>query len=211
MAERELINPSCTACSLHQYANKKSVCLAGRNVSSRKRLVIFTDHPDYFADNSHRPYTLDVRHILVWLLARMSVKSEDVAFEYTLRCYPQKSLPTTKAERATCIEECSTYRFAMVAKLKPKAIVALGQTSLEAFTGCTRIGDYEGRSVDCWEGIVRKHGPSNVWIGYSINYILVSPAETPNVFRTIFRAAEQAGLNPKLDPSVPPYKWRNLT
>lgn len=203
------INPKCTACKLHEFASPKSVCLCGRNTEVEKALVVFTDHPDYFADHSQAPYKLDVRNILDWMFQRMDVDPGMVAYEYTLRCYPQKSLPTTKAARAVCIEECAEYRFASIAKLKPKAIVALGQTSLEAFTGKTRIGEYEGRKIHCWEPVVRDYC-DNVWIGYSINYILVSPSDTPRVFRVLYRAAEDAGLSPKLNPKIPPFQWRNL-
>lgn len=203
------INPNCKLCVLHKTAHPNSVCLKGRHHETpHPKLVIFSDHPDYFADNSGKPYALEAGKILDWFLARMRVDRNDVAYEYTLRCYPKK-LPTTKAARATLIEECSTYRFATIAKLRPRAAVGLGQTTLEAFTGHTRIGDYQGRPIPCWEGIVRDY-IDKIWIGYSLNYILAYPSDTPSVFRTIFRAAEAAGLKPQLNPSVPPFHWKNI-
>lgn len=203
------INPNCDACPLHKSAKPKSICLKGRNCNGTKKLIIYTDHPDYFADNSQRGYSLDTGKILDWMLKRMSIDPEQVAYDYTLRCYPGKGMPTTKAGRLADIEECSHYRFATIAKLKPRALVVLGQTSLEAFTGKTRIGQYEGQNLICWEGVVRDYC-DNVWIGYSLNYILLYPSDTYRVFRVIYNAAEQAGLKPKLDPTIPPFRWRNI-
>lgn len=200
------INPKCTLCPCHVSA--RTVCLKGK-VAPRSRLVVFTDSPDYFADNAGRPYALDTGKILDWMFARMSVPSKDVSYEYTIRCYGKDTLPTTKAGRAQCIEECAQYRFATIAKIKPKAIAVLGQVSFEAFTGAGKVGEHEGRRLRAWEPVVRDF-VDGVWCGYSLAYILISPSDAYRVFRVLYKAAEEAGLNPELDPSVPPFVWRNL-
>ena len=105
-----------------------------------------------------------------------------VALDYTLRCYPNGNLPTTKAGRSTCIAECSRFRFASVAKVKPKAIVTLGQVSCEAFTGVTEVKRVAETPVRAWEGMVSQFVP-HVWVGYSIAYALVSPAASIGIFR----------------------------
>lgn len=201
------INPNCTACALHESA--RFVCLKGKNTDGRRPLMIFTDHPDYFADNAGRGYANDTGRILDWLLQRMSIDPAKVAYEYTLHCYPKKELPSTKAGRTICIEECSHYRFALIAKCRPKAIVSLGQTSLEAFTGQTKVGQWTDLRVPCWEGVVRDY-VQHVHVSYSLAYILLYPSDTPMVYRTIFRAAEEAGLKPRINPNVPAFKWRNI-
>lgn len=202
------INPDCKDCKLHSTA--KAVCLKGRSLdNSQKKLMVFTDHPDYFADNAKRPYAQDSGQILDWMFKRMSVNPADVSYEYTLRCYPAKSLPTTKAERAECIVECNQYRFATIAKHKPKSIATLGQVSLEAFTGKTKIGDYEGNRIKAWEPAVARY-TNGIWISYSLVGILLFAGDTPRVFRTLFCAAGEAGLKPKLDPTIPPFKWPNI-
>lgn len=203
------IAPTCNACKLGSVCDHRSRGLNGLRSNKRKKLVVFTDTPDYFANHAHAPYKLDVRKMLDWLFARMSVDPEDVAYEYTLRCFPAKELPSTKAGRAVCIEECALFRFRALDRIRPKAICVLGNVSLEAFTGRTKIGDHEGRTIPCWEPVVRDHC-DHVWVGYGINYILVSPSDTPRVFRVLYKAAEEAGLNPRLKPNVPPFKWRNL-
>lgn len=202
------INPSCTACVCHKSA--RSVCLKGRNTNGLRRLVVFTDHPDYFADNAGRPYAMDVRRLLDWMFYRMSVDPKDVAYEYTLRCYAKNTLPTQKADRAICIEECAQYRFATIAKLKPKAIAVLGTVSLEAFTGHTQIGNWVDRpKVRAWEPVVRDY-VENVWVAYSLNFCIMSPSSTPSVFRVLYQASREAGLNPVINPNIPPFVWSKL-
>lgn len=200
------INPKCTACVL--YKGAKRVCLKGRNTDSHKKLMIFTDAPDYFADNGGKPYAMETGEFVDWLLKRMSINPDDVALDYTLRCYAKEKL-STKASRAVAIEECSQYRFASITKVRPRSIVALGQASMEAFCGKTKVADCEGQSFRSWESMVSQHAPS-VWIGYSIAYALIAPSDSGNIYRTVFQAAKEAGMKPKIDPSIPPFRWRNL-
>lgn len=200
------INPSCKDCKL--YANAKTPCLNGR-LHKGVRLLIYSDAPDYFADNAARSYSMDAGKILDWMLKRMSISPELVGYDYTLRCYPAKSLPTTKAGRAECVGECNHYRFANIAKLRPKAIVSLGQVSLEAFTGKSKVGDYEGQRVRSWEPIVSEL-VDGVWVGYGLTYILMFPSDSYRTFRVIYKAAEEAGLRPKIDSTVSPFRWSNV-
>lgn len=207
MDTKNQINPTCKACSLHLGAS--CVCLKGRG-NAKGSLMIFSDYPDYFADRARRPYSLDVGKFLDWCMKRMSIDPDDVVYEYTLRCYAQKTLPTTKAGRYVCIQECNQYRFATIAKLRPKAIVVFGQVSLEAFTGRTRVKDNSDLvPIACNEGLVKKYVP-HVWCGYSVQYSLMSPAASPNAFRTMWYAAKEAGFKPKINADVPPFVWPNI-
>lgn len=201
------INANCRRCPLHQ--NSKRVCLRDRNTEDRKRLVLFIDHPDYFADHLNKPFAFDTGKILDWMFARMSIDPADVGYSYTLRCYPKKELPGAKAERAVLIQECASYRFATIKRTRPKAIVAMGKVSLEAFTGKAQIGDFEGRRIPAWEPVVRDF-VDGIWISHGTSYILTSPSDTPRVFRVLYKAAEEAGLNPQLNPEIPPFQWRNI-
>lgn len=181
--------------------------MRGRNAETRKRLLIYTDYPDYFAEHAGRAYALHAGKFLDWCLRSMSLDPTQVAYDYTLKCYAKKTLPSTKAARSEVIIKCSRYRFATIAKVKPKAIVCLGSTSLEAFTGKSKAGAYNGRKVPIWEGVVRDY-VQHVWVSHGLSYVLFDGAgESQDVFRTIYCAAEEAGLKPEIDPSVPPFKW----
>lgn len=200
------INPACERCPLHLQAHKRSVCLKGKNTDSHKKLMVFTDHPNYFADHAQRPYAMDSGRLLDWMFQRMSVDPSRVAYDYTLRCYPKKSLPGSKAERAELIVECNKYRFASIAKVRPKAIVTLGQVSLEAFTGKGKVGDHSEHRVHAWEPVVNRI-VDGVHVGYSLEYCLISPSDSVQVFRTLWNGAVEAGLKPKLNPKIPPFHF----
>jgi len=196
----------CNDCKL--ASGCKVNCLKGREADEpHPPLMIFTDHPDYFADHAKRPYAYDTGKFLDWLFKRMSIDPEtSVGYEYTIRCYPVGGLPKSKAGRAPYIEECSQHRFATIAKFKPRAVVAMGTATLEAFTGKAKVGDHHGTRVIPWEGAVREV-TDVLWACYSVGYALKSPSETPSIFRVLYRAAESAGLKPKLNPNVAPFKW----
>lgn len=201
------INPSCTACSLH--SGTSCVCLKGKE-GNKNGLMIWTDFPDYFAERARRPYTLDVGAILRWMFQRMSIDPDEITYEYTLRCYAQKTLPTTKANRSVCIQECNQYRFATIAKSRPRAIATLGQVSLEAFTGRTRVKDCNGLAIPVNEGIVKRY-VQHVWCGYSVQYALSTPSESVDLFRVLWYAAHEAKLKPKLNPRIAHFQWPNIT
>lgn len=201
------INPSCDACLLHECAHKRAVCLKGKNTDARRALMVFTDHPDYFADHAQRPYAMDCGRLLDWMFLRMSIDPKRVAYDYTLRCYPKKSLPGSKADRANLILECNQYRFASIAKVRPRAIACLGQTTLEAFTGQAKVGPLAERDYVPWEGVVRKY-VKRVWIGYNPWACLgPSASDAVSIFRTLWQAAEDANMKPVLNPSVPPFNF----
>lgn len=203
------INPGCKDCSLH--AGTSCVCMAGRG-DTKGTLMIFTDFPDYFATRARRAYALETGRFLNHLFERMSIDPKRIVYEYTLRCYAQKTLPTTKAGRLVCIQECAQYRFATIAKHRPKAIVTFGQASLEAFTGRTKLKDNNELKVPTNELIVsRRYGIEHVWCGYSVQYALMAPSEAPDMGRILWYASKEAGLKPKYNPNVPPFQWPNIT
>jgi uracil-DNA glycosylase family 4 len=204
------INPTCKNCKLHEFAHPNAVCLRGKNTESRKRLMVFTDTPDYFANHAKAPYKLDVGKFLDWCFESMSIEPNRVAYDYTLRCYAGKNLPTTKATRAEPIEECALYRFDSIELVRPKAIVILGKVSLEAFTGKSDVSMYQGRKVPCWEPVVRDIVPE-VWVGYGLQGILISAGDAHRVFRVLYYAAQDAGFKPKIDPTVKQFQWKNFT
>ncbi len=200
------INPACTECKLH--SNKgTAVCLKGVGVDEHRKLMIFADQPDYFANNAKRGFVLDTLDFWTYVLDCMSISPDDVAFDYTVRCYSKGGVASTKAERSPIILSCSSYRFKSIAKVQPKAIVVSGGTSLEAFTGKTKVGDFQEDCLKAWEGVVRKF-VKHVWVCHSAAYGMASPASIIPIFRTVFQAAEEAGLNPKINPKAKNLQWK---
>lgn len=199
----------CEDCSLSKtYPN--TVCMKGRGNSDEARMIIYVDQPAYMDDVRSRPFITEVGDLLRHFIARMGIDPMFVYYDYILKCYGGKKIPTQKAERLVCIQACSKYRFATLQTIPNlKSIVVMGKIGLEAFTGNSEIGKFEGCSWECREPEVRDLNIQHVWVTYSPHYVFEKPAETPELYRVIWCAAVEAGLNPK-ETKVPPFKWPNL-
>lgn len=199
-------NPNCELCELSQTCSPKAVCLKGGG-GLDARLAIFLDAPSIVEDRRGKGLVSESAEFLKWLLNRMSVSTQDVYVDYVLKCYhkPNKNVGK-KAFRAQMLEACSVYRFATLQRIKPKAIIAMGTIACEAFTGSSEIGEYEGARWTSNEPRVREIVDA-VWISYAPAYALESPAESVGIYRTLFAAAKEAGLKPKLNTKIPLYDY----
>jgi hypothetical protein len=71
-------------------------------------------------------------------------------------------------------------------------------------TGVKEIGTKAGAE---WKpiGFSMQQLIEHVWIGNSPGLLKEKPSEAGTIFRVIWKAAEEAQLNPKIDPTVKPY------
>jgi uracil-DNA glycosylase len=99
------------------------------------------------------------------------------------------------------LEACSYYRVATLQQIRPRAIVAMGAIAVEAFTGSNELKNFEGARWTPSEPFVREL-VEGVWACYSPAYPLQDPAASVGIYRTLFSAAEEAGLNPQFNPNV---------
>ena len=190
-------NPECRRCELAGYAKRHSVCLKGRGGDAPK-LLVFLDNPNVVEDKRGKGVVSDGADWLFWAFTRMGVKWEDIYVDYVLKCYPGKN-PNIgkKAPREQMYEACSEYRIATLQLFQPLAVVAMGKKACEAFIGQEKVSEYEGSQWTPWEPAVREVC-MNVWVTYSPAYALQDPAESVGIFRTLWAAAEAAGLEPKI-------------
>ena len=195
-------NHSCKLCPLHAQA--RNVCMKGWT-GSDPRLLIFVDSPNVSEDRSGKSGTGESQELIRWMLQRMSVSLDKVAMSYTLRCIRAKQL-TKKAERIAAIESCWKYNLATIASLRPKAVVVMGQVSVECFLGTSEVGAREGTKWTA-DPPVRKVGVEEVWVTYSPAYALEQPAETYRIYRVLWKAAEEAGLKPKTNNKLKPFEF----
>lgn len=187
-------NPNCKLCDLHETANPKSVCLKGRGIKDAA-LLIFLDAPGLVEDRRSKSFVSDGAEYLDHLMALMSIPRSEYYLEYVLKCYPKPCKAFgKKAPRQQMIEACSKYWIATLQLVKPKVIVCMGRLACEFAMGSDKIGNYEGTK---W---VPNHQLRNfineVWITYNPAYGLEAPAEAVGIYRTLFTAAQDAGLNP---------------
>lgn len=196
--KRWLLN--CKRCELHSQV--QSVGLSG-HVGLSARLGIFLDHPTLEEDKRHKTGFSDSMRALWWLLEKMSVDKEDVLIDYVLKCFRPDKVARQKAERLACIEGCATHRFALLQMNPVKSLVVMGRIACEAFLNGADLKSKEG----CyWQPAEAKVQAiiNKLWVTYSPAYIIQSPSESPRLYRVLFRAAEEANLNPKWNPKVKP-------
>lgn len=196
-------NPSCTECPLSITAH--SVCLKGRGWDDAK-LVVFMDSPNFVEDRRGVGMVSEGAEWVRWAFRRMSI--EDGYFmEYTLKCSTKRDKSFGKKHyRSTCIDSCSAYRIATLQLFRPKAIVAMGAVSCQMVTGKDKVSLHEGTTWTPVDPEMRDF-IDHVWVTYSPLYVLEAPAESVGIFRVLWHAAIEAGLNPVINPDVKPFDY----
>lgn len=196
-------NPECTDCVLHTKA--KHVCLPSVGTQDAV-LAIYLDYPSFIDDRRGRGFVSDNAEFVKFCLKRMSVNLEDVYLDYIVKCAPGK-MPGQKADRMSCVNACSQYRFAALQNLPHlKAIVGLGSLSCETFTLVKEVGKRTGSDWKPISPIMQQH-VDRIWIGMSPGVLKEQPAEAGSIFRVIWMAAEEAGLKPEVNQNMKPYEF----
>lgn len=199
--------PGCQFCDLSGTAKPASRCLRGEGGIDAK-LAIYAEHPAFMDNRREMPFVSDPGMLLRWMLRRMSIPPSAVYLDYVVKCYPGKKLPSKKPERMYCIDICNRYLVATLQAVQPKEIVAFGGLCLEAFLGHTgnQLKFFTGAFWTPRSEQIQKI-VSRVWIGYSIGYPIAAPGESDSQFGLLWMAAEAAGLEPKIDENVKPFKY----
>lgn len=196
-------NPDCGDCVLGLKARHR--CLPSQGDTDCK-LAIFLDAPSIVDDKRGRSFVSDASAFVKYCLARMSVSEEDVYFDYIVKCYGGK-LPGKKPDRMACVSACSQYRFFALEQLMHlKAMVVLGSLGCEVITQHKTIGDKAGTSWEPVSLLMRKY-MAHVWVGFSPGLLKEKPAEAGSIYRVIWKAAEEAGLNPQTNTKLKPYEF----
>lgn len=198
-------NSDCTDCILGLTARHR--CLPSQGDTDCK-LAIFLDNPSIMEERRGRSFVSDSAAFVKYCLARMSVREEDVYLDYIVKCYPPKGkLPGKKPDRMACVSACSQYRFFALEQLTHlQAMVVLGSLGCEVITQHKTIGDKAGTSWEPVSLMLRRIVPQ-VWVGFSPGLLKEKPAEAPAIYRVIWKAAFEAGLNPVVNTKLKPYDF----
>lgn len=145
------------------------------------------------------PLQGEEEQLLLWMLLSMSLTEKDVYVDWILRCPEprvKKNSPISKKkDRLHCMKVCTTYHPCV--HLLSQQIVAIGNIAFEAFSDHSEVGKFQGRY----------HEEYGVWATYSLAYALMSAAESLDIFRVLWRAAEVAGLRPIRNKSIRPFEF----
>lgn len=137
--------------------------------------------------------------LLIWILRRLSLTSNDVWIDYFVKCpLPKKALKALVLESyKTCWNHIIRHEV-----MNAQAVVVTGNWGCDLLTSA-KMKDLHGRK--CPE--------TNIWVCYSFKYLLMNPSECVDNSRVIYKAAEEVGLSPKIEIDVPAFKFppRKLT
>jgi uracil-DNA glycosylase len=173
----------CEKCGLGFQCHKNQNNVKGWG-NPQAKLVILLDWPgDHFAEK-----------LLIWILQRLSLTEKDVWIDYVFKC----QVTLQKPKKAWLLESYKTCWNHIIRQevFNASSVVVAGNW------GCEFV--VEGKMKD-------KHGSKDekreVWVCYSFKYLLMNPAECVDNWRVLFKAAEEAGLKPEMNLSVPAFDF----
>lgn len=170
----------CNACALGCQTKNNNAAKGWGNPEAK--LVIVLDSPgDVMAEK-----------LLVWILQKLSLTSNDVWVDYTFKCpiesKVKKELYLTYHK--TCWETHSRNEIE-----NNVSLVLCGNYSVILLAD-EKMKELHGRKAE-----------TGAWCIYSMAYLLMNPAECVDAYRCIYKAAEEAGLKPKMNMDLPVFKF----
>lgn len=201
---KQIIHTNCTKCVLHKTAYTVGIHGYG---NPKAPLKIFMDMPHMVDDRTHEVGESKPFKLLQWLLKRLSLKKESYYVDFIIKCCPPKAFQKWKKwEKQLSIEACTEHRIASLQGAK--AIVAMGELSCLAFT----FSDLKRKAEARWcpaEPEVKKICRA-LYVCYSPGACIGEKGDAGvcvGISRILFRAATEAGLNPKVDLNVPVFDF----
>jgi uracil-DNA glycosylase family 4 len=151
-------------CSLKK--NSQKLVLGDGNIDSSIMLVGET--PGIEEDKSGKAFAGDVGDLLKKMLNAIGIKKENIYLTYAVNFRPPEDRKPTSVE----IKKYSLYLQKHISIIKPKIIILMGSTAMEALTGLNKnISIERGK----WKEIIVKNTNYNVLITFSPSYLLRVP------------------------------------
>jgi len=174
-------NPDCRLCPLHETA--QTVCIPSRGEGS---ILIVGQNPGAEEDLAGVPFIGKSGRELTRMLSDAGYSESEVTITNAVKCHTPKNAPPTPEH----IGACKTYLKAEIHRLRPKAIVAMGDTALRALTGRGGLGEVRKTAGVPLHGYF-DYAECEVWATYHPAYVLRSP-NMRNVVVTDLRRVRDA-------------------
>lgn len=175
---------TCLKCSLSKDCHAGFNNIAGWGNPDAK-LVILLDAPgDILAEK-----------LLVWLLMRLSLTSEDIWVDYLVKCELTESKPK-KADVLLAYKTCWQHIPRTQVTTTDNVVVICGNW------GSKLVAGQEMKNIHG-----RKDEETGAWICYSFNYLLMQPSVCLETSRVLWKAAEEAGLHPMTNTKLEMFKF----
>lgn len=166
-------------CTACSLSSKEHNCASGWGNPNAKLVVLLDCPGDLLAEK-----------LFIWITKRLNLTGNDIWVDYILKCPIPKG--TKKKELLECYITC---------KAKHSRYWGNGQTFVYCgnhttdLIGKKKMKEVHGKKVD------------GIWYMYSFKYLLINPAECVESWRVLFKAAEEAGLKPKMIVDVEPFRF----
>lgn len=161
----------------------KSANNAGGFGNPDAKLVVLMDDPGHVQSEK----------LLIWMFKKLGLTGNDVWVDYTFKCQIPKGLKKNVLRH--CYEICWSSHPRKEA-LEDRALVIAGNYGAD-FVLQQKMKEMNGR----------KDEETGAWIIYSFSYALMNPAICVDIWRVLFKAAQEAGLEPRMVIDVEPFRF----
>ena len=152
-------------CSLKN--NSKKIILGDGNINSS--IMLIGEAPGIEEDNTGLTFAGDVGALLNKMLVAINIKRENIYSTYAVNFRPPEDRKPTSIE----IKRYSQFLQKHISIIRPKIIILMGSTAMEALTGLnSRISAERGK----WKEVIVKNTNYNVIITFNPSYLLRVPA-----------------------------------
>jgi uracil-DNA glycosylase family 4 len=175
----------CTRCKLH--ARRHSIVFGDGN--PKADLVFIGEGPGADEDAQGLPFVGRAGKLLTQMIQAMGLERSQVYICNVVKCRPPENRQPEKDEIATC----SPFLFRQLDVIRPKVIVCLGATALQALFGTdVSISRLRGKWID--------YRGTQLLPTYHPAYLLRNPSAKADVWKDLQKVMEVLGLAPKRPP-----------
>jgi DNA polymerase len=171
----------CTRCKLSEGRNK----IVFGNGDPNAKLMFVGEGPGADEDASGLPFVGRGGQLLNNMIGAMGLRREDVYIANVVKCRP----PANRTPEPDEAHTCSPFLFRQIDVVRPKVIVALGQTAVTYLTG-------EKRSLAAWRGTVHPLRGTKLIVTYHPAFLLRDPNQKKHAWADLQIAMRELGLVP---------------
>jgi uracil-DNA glycosylase len=172
----------CTRCQLSKTRNK----IVFGDGEPNAKLFFVGEGPGADEDAQGLPFVGRGGQLLNNMIAAMGLKREQVYIANVVKCRPPQNRTPEPDEAHTC----SPFLFRQIDVIRPKVIVALGQTAVTYLTG-------EKRPLSAWRGVTHPfRNGAKLIVTYHPAFLLRDPNQKKHAWADLQIAMRELGLEP---------------
>jgi uracil-DNA glycosylase family 4 len=170
----------CTRCKLSKGRNK----LVFGDGDPNAKLLFVGEGPGADEDAQGLPFVGRGGQLLNNMIAAMGLKREEVYIANVVKCRPPQNRTPEPDEANTCVP----FLFKQIDVVRPKVIVALGQTAVTYLTG-------EKRPLSAWRGVTHPfRNGAKLIVTYHPAFLLRDPNQKKHAWADLQIAMRELGL-----------------